>query len=180
MCKYAVVKYKPHYACFSCRKTFKRRLWVDFKKGDEAGKEAKCPECGQLMANMGKDFESPKKDDIKAWAHIKNLYSVGIGYYSCGCTGPGYIPRNTERLIAYFEELKQDYNKQLEFWRGRTEPTNDRETDRDKSKNWDYIVKVPGEAKSAKGPVKNEDAKNYWIGKIKDIEEKLAQVQKHA
>ncbi|RYY33419.1 MAG: hypothetical protein EOP46_16490 [Sphingobacteriaceae bacterium] len=180
MCKYAMVAYKPHYACFNCRKTFKRRLWIDIRKGDENEKEAKCPECAQLMANMGKDFESPKKDDVKAWAHIKNLYSVGIAFQSCGCTGPGYIPQDTERLIAYFEELKQDYTKQLDFWRTRIEPSNDREIARDQSKNGNYIYQIPGEAKSQKGPIKNEDAKNYWIGRIKDVEQKLAQVQKRA
>ncbi|WP_205780567.1 hypothetical protein [Mucilaginibacter limnophilus] len=153
---------------------------MDIKKGDEAGKEAKCPECAQLMANMGKDFEAPKKDNLKAWAHIKNLYSVGVTFHSCGCTGPGYIPQDTERLIAYLQELHQDYHKQLNFWRERHEPTNEREIARDKSKNWNYITQIPVDAKSKKGSVVNEDAKNYWIGRIKDVEQKLFQIQNTA
>lgn len=60
-----MVAYKPHHACFNCCKTFKRRLMGDIKKGEQSTFEAKCPECGELMANMGLDFESPKKDDVK-------------------------------------------------------------------------------------------------------------------
>ncbi len=64
-----MVAYKPHYACFNCRKTFKRKLINDIKRGAESVQEAKCPECEGLMANMGLDFESPKKDDLKKWEH---------------------------------------------------------------------------------------------------------------
>ena len=32
MCRYAMAKYKPHYACFNCRKTFKRKLMWDIKR----------------------------------------------------------------------------------------------------------------------------------------------------
>ena len=68
MCRYAMTRYKQHYACFNCRKTFKRRLLSDLESKDDFQlKEAKCPDCGQLMANMGKDFEAPKKSAIKAW-----------------------------------------------------------------------------------------------------------------
>ena len=68
MCRYAMTRYKPHYACFNCRKTFKRRILSDLESKDDFQlKEAKCPDCVQLMANMGKDFEAPKKSAIKAW-----------------------------------------------------------------------------------------------------------------
>ena len=51
--------YKPHYACFNCRKTFKRRLMGDIKKGEKSLFEARCPECRELMTIMGLDFETP-------------------------------------------------------------------------------------------------------------------------
>ena len=141
MCRYAMIPYKPHYACFNCRKTFKRRMLGDIKGLESSeGVPAKCPECGGLMANMGKDFESPKKTDVKAWAHIQNLYAVGVTFHSCGCTGPGYIPKTGEALIAYFEELIRGYQKQLAFWRNRTEPVTAPEIDRDRSKNFQKIV----------------------------------------
>ena len=62
MCRYAMVSYKPHYACFNCRKTFKRRLFYDIRKGEQ-NDIAKCPQCGKPMADMGLDFASPSKND---------------------------------------------------------------------------------------------------------------------
>jgi len=177
MCRYAMTNYKPHYACFNCRKTFKRRLLSDIENKDDFQlTEAKCPECGQLMANMGKDFEAPKKSDIKVWEQIKLLYSVGIAFHSCGCTGPGYIPNTPERLIAYFQELKDEYQTQLTFWRQREEPTTKKEIDRDISNNWQYLSRFPYDLRPKKGVISNEDAKSYWIDRIKEIEEKLRQI----
>lgn len=166
--------YKPHYACFSCRKTFKRRLLWDINRDDKTTNvEAKCPQCGIMMADMGLDFASPKKDDVKKWKHIQSLYSVGIAFHSCGCTGPGYIPNSAEDLFAYFNEKIACYNNELIFWRSRTEPTNEKEIQRERSKHWSNIGKIPAETKSQKGPVLNEDAKRYWIDKIKQVEQKL-------
>jgi len=173
MCRYAMTSYKPHYACFNCRKTFKRRLMWDIKRDSKDVTEAKCPQCGELMANMGLDFESPKKDNIKEWNHIKDLYSVGITFHSCGCSGPGYIPKDKERLMAYFEEIINDYNKQLVFWRNRVAPTTDKEIQRENSRHWDSICRVPFEQRPKKGAINNEDAKNYWLTRIKEVEEKL-------
>jgi hypothetical protein len=177
MCRYAMVKYKPHYACFNCRKTFKRRLMWDINRDDKRIIEAKCPQCGQLMANMGLDFQSPKKDDIKAWKHIKNLYSVEITFHSCGCTGPGYIPKTKDKLIDYFEELIQVFKTNLEFWRERIEPTNQKEIDRENSKHWDSISKLPYELRKSKVNISNEDAKNYWFERIRDVENKLEKIK---
>jgi len=113
MCRYGMTTYKPHYACFECRKTFKRRLLVDILDGYSTNVQessAKCPECGSIMADMGLDFESPKKKDVKAWKHIALLYDVGITYHSCGCSGPGYIPKEKDSLIAFFQEKIDCYN----------------------------------------------------------------------
>ena len=175
MCRYAMIKYKPHYACFKCRKTFKRKLLSDITGKDASyANEAKCPDCGSLMANMGKDFEAPKKGSLKEWAHIERLYSVGITFHSCGCSGPGYIPNTADKLIAYLEGVKDDYNHNLAFWRQREEPTNKSEVDRDKSLNWKYISQVPTAIRPKKGAVGKEDPINYWIKRITEVEQKLA------
>ena len=174
MCRYAMVLYKPHYACFHCRKTFKRRLLWDINRDDKSPEiEAKCPQCSGLMANMGKDFEAPRKDDVRKWDHIKTLYAVGITFHSCGCTGPGYIPASGEALTSWFTELLKEYNDQLSFWRSRVEPTSQKEVDRDKSKHWDYISKVPFGKRSKKAIIDNETAINYWIGRIKEVNSRL-------
>ncbi|KUJ61486.1 hypothetical protein AR687_12445 [Flavobacteriaceae bacterium CRH] len=170
MCRYAVISYKPHYACFNCQKTFKRRLKKDIKEGKEFTYEAKCPECGQLMANMGFDFESPKKDDARKWEHIKSLYSVGITFHSCGCSGPGYIPNSKEKLQEYFQDLKGKYLKNMDFWRTRTEPTNNRERDRDWDKNW---VELGSVTRKHREIIKNQEGIDFWLERVKEIESKI-------
>jgi hypothetical protein len=170
-----MVSYKPHFACFNCRKTFKRRLKRDVKNGEEPILEAKCPECGELMANMGLDFESPKKDDVKKWEHIKSLYSVGITFHSCGCSGPGYIPNSKEKLIEYFEELKEKYLKNIDFWRSRTEPTNNSERDRDWNKNWVELGSVT--SKKKKEIIKNQEGITFWLKRVQEIESKISLVK---
>ncbi len=177
MCRYAMHSYKPHYACFKCRKAFKRRLMGNTYKVDPAPVAAKCPQCGELMANMGLDFESPKQNDIKAWQHIQSLYSVGITFHSCGCSGPGYIPKNTEALIQYLEDILKDYLENLKFWRQRIVPTNKREMERENSKFWNFISKMPGQLRPQKAPVNTEDAINYWIGRVKEVQLNLEKIQ---
>lgn len=168
MCRYSNARYKPHYACFNCRKAFKRRLMHDINGDDTQLVEAKCPQCGSLMADMGLDFEAPKKDDTAAWNHMKTLYSVGITFHSCGCGGPGYIPRNTDALILFLKRRLEEYKTQLSFWQGRPEPTND--------KYFDKIVQIPYEVRPKQGVISNDDARKFWIGRIKEIEQNLATV----
>lgn len=178
MCKYAMVKYKSHYACFNCRKGFKRKLLRDVTGNDKfQDKEARCPECGGLMANMGKDFETPPRHQLKAWKHLKDLYIVGITFHSCGCTGPGYIPANKERLVTYLEEQLHEFHQQLNFWRRRVEPGNDREVDRDRSKNWHFIRRVSVKERENRKFITNEEGRKYWISRIDEMEEKLGKIQ---
>ncbi|HEY1193126.1 hypothetical protein [Flavobacterium sp.] len=170
MCRYGLATYKPHYACFNCRKTFKRRLFRDIKTG-ESGFEAKCPQCGELTADMGLDFESPKKDDLKKWKHIKSLYSVGITFHSCGCSGPGYIPNSKEKLIEYFDEIKKTYLKNMDFWRTRIEPSTKKEKEQDSNRNWSKLGQISSSYK--KETVTNQEGLDYWHQKVKQIEEKI-------
>lgn len=175
MCKYAMTPYKDHYVCFECQKTFKRRLWLDIRKGKKENSPAKCPQCGAQMANMGKDFESPKQKDDKAWKHLQNLYAVGITYFSCGCTGPGYIPQDHEALLRYFEEIKVDYLNELEFWRKRIEPETKQERIKDEQRNWQKLSAVTN--KYRKEIVKNQEGFDYWIERIKSVEAQIEQVK---
>ncbi len=177
MCRYAMVAYKPHYACFKCRKTFKRRLMWDINRDDKRTVEAKCPQCGELMANMGLDFTAPKRTAIKEWAHLKTLYSVGITFHSCGCSDPGYIPNTTAQLIAYFEALQRGYEQALDCWRHRQEPSNQKEAEQDKHKNIFRITQIPAHIRSGKNAISNEEARQYWLGRIKAVEQKITLVR---
>jgi len=147
----------------------------DIKKGEQSTFEAKCPECGELMANMGLDFESPKKNDLKKWEHLKSLYSVGITFHSCGCNGPGYIPNSKEKLIDYFEDLKVNYLKNIDFWRTRTEPTTKAERDKDNQRNWGKLNTISSNLK--KEVVKNQEGIDFWLGRVREIESKISLIK---
>lgn len=136
----------------------------------------KCPECGGLTADMGLDFESPKKTDIKAWNHIKNLYQTGITFHSCGCSGPGYIPKDKESLIEFLKEKRDIYTEHMRFWATRIEPKTESEKSKDWNQNIKYLHNLPNDFKT--GAKKNEKidlekAVEYWAKKIKFIESHL-------
>ncbi len=176
MCRYAMIAYKPHYACFSCQKTFKRRLLKDVDRNAETSTEARCPECGELMANMGKDFKSPPKNDDKKWQHIRSLYTVGITFHSCGCSGPGYIPNDREAIISYLEQIRSGYEESLVFWRNRTEPDSREQRIKDYQRNWHKLSAVKSNAQ--KQGVSNHEGIDYWIKRIHDVEERIKLAEK--
>ena len=99
---------------------------------------------------------------------------VGIVFHSCGCTGPGYIPNDKDALVAYFQNTLDRYNEHLDFWRNRTEPTTKPEIAREESKHWGEISSIPRDLRPKKGTVSNADAINFWIGRMKEVETKLA------
>lgn len=116
--------YKPHYACFACRKAFRRRLRSDLENAGE-DRPARCPQCGLLMASMGLDFKPPKQDDSKAWELVSRLWEVGITFHSCGCGGPGYRPRDPREYRAFLEKTREDYRATLRYYAD-MEPTTKR------------------------------------------------------
>lgn len=61
MCRYATF-YKEHYACFNCRKAFKKPALFDLPQQPCAGETriVLCPQCRQQMVNLGRDFKAPK------------------------------------------------------------------------------------------------------------------------
>jgi hypothetical protein len=146
-------------------------MW-DINRDDKSRVEAKCPQCSGLMADMGKDFASPKSKDVKRWNYLKTLYSVGIAFHSCGCTGPGYIPNQPEALVAWFNQQLFYYQSQLNFFRQRKEPATQRELDRENSKNW-RVLSATYHLKNKKGIISNQDGINFWLQKIYDIEAKI-------
>lgn len=186
MCRYAMSTYKPHYACFSCRKTFKRRLIWDIDREKHANESipAKCPQCGELMADMGMDFKAPKKDNVKAWKHLSTLYSVEITFHSCGCNGPGRVPRNKEELVEHFEQIKKGYLVHQHFWARRKEdPTTQSQIDKDKHENLAYLLSVPRTVKSGSRKKPQYDAlkaQQFWVERIVELESKIRLVQQQS
>lgn len=115
MCRYATSSYKPHLACFACRKSFKRRLAGDVGH-DGPSMPARCPQCRGLLANMGLDFKPPKQTDRRAWATVANLFEAGETFHSCGCNGPGYRPREPRMLAQYFDDRHRELSEHLSRW----------------------------------------------------------------
>lgn len=108
MCRYGICgPYKKHYACFACRKAFKR-LQVDewpehLQPAEGEVVPAPCPDCGEPMADMGLDFKPPKQRDVEHWAVVEFLFRRGFAYHSCGCGGPGFRPARWADVPTFLE-----------------------------------------------------------------------------
>lgn len=139
MCRYAGKTYKSHYVCFRCRKSFKQISSSDIlgrinknklshKAGFQFNKDTgklktliseienrpiKCPECSQLMADLGLDFKAPKKTALKKWEIVEGIYTIGKVFHSCGCSGPGYIPQNRLEYKDYLIDKLKLYQEYL-------------------------------------------------------------------
>ena len=131
MCRYGRSMYKDAYACFTCRKGFKRRLDKDLLSAKESRmlKEArskaliwkkevtseeteayptvKCPECGKDMVNLGKDLRFPKKERIEQWEAIEYLANQHFSFFTCGCSGIGIIPQNLAQAQQLIKQRSQ-------------------------------------------------------------------------
>ncbi len=186
MCRYGMIAYKPHLACFKCRKTIKRKLLKDINRDalyDEKYEDsiAKCPQCTGLLADMGLDFKSPKKTDVKSWKHLEDLYAVGLTFHSCGCFGPGYMPKDSQAIVDHLSAIKANYVKQRSFWaRLKSEPKSQSEFSKDQNKNWIYYAEIPKELNiGTKNKPKYDTvgAQNYWTARITEVETKILQIK---
>lgn len=96
MCFYAFVHYKPHYACVSCR--------VSFKRHTPRGYEPPCPNCGGPLVRAGHDFAPPPRRDARAWSVVAAVLGEGLryeGFTGCGCgKEPKFRPRTRAELRA--------------------------------------------------------------------------------
>lgn len=111
VCRYGSAAYKEHYACFACRKSWKPLRAA--APGTAPPSAGVCPECAGPTAAMGLDFQPPRRVDRKAWRAVEALYEVGITFRSCGCSGPGYRPRDPALLGAFFRRQQVAYRRAL-------------------------------------------------------------------
>jgi hypothetical protein len=125
MCRYGFYNYKNTYACFNCQIGFKRRNLYDVQPelSDKINKEAriskekgleyiyedneaKCPNCGGEVANLGRDLRLPAKTKDEQWRCIKYLLDNKYNIYSCGCQGIGFVPHKMQDAITLVAEYK--------------------------------------------------------------------------
>lgn len=83
----------------------------------------RCPECGEPMIDMGRDFKSPRQSDKKAWRILQGMFRVGHAFHTCGCDGPGYIPKNPSEYRQYLLERRSSFVQQLELVQNSAEIT---------------------------------------------------------
>jgi hypothetical protein len=182
MCRYGFTTYKPHFACFACRKIFKRRLLRDAlpNAANAASKSANCPQCGGLMPNMGLDFKVPKTKERKAWQHLAYLHEVGITFHSCGCGGTGHIPKDKTALLAHLERIKKNYSTHRDFWaKRRVEPSTPEAVAQDERQHASFLVGLPAEARTSKD-VESFDARKaylYWYEKVVEVARQFYSIQ---
>ena len=177
MCRYAHYSYKPHLACFDCRKTFKRRHLADIQRGATDSVAAKCPQCQGLLANMGLDFKSPPASDYKAWQHLRSLYAAGITYHSCGCSGPGYVPATTAALATYLAERLTGYVQELRYWLTRPEPTTKAEREADHPQSQAHHYQLPYSLTRQQKRIDAAQALAYWQQRVAQVENDLNRVK---
>lgn len=100
MCRYGMSgPYRDHYACFTCRKSFK---WPHDRNAHPSTLAPPvCPQCGGALEAMGLDFKAPPADDAKQWQKVRALADHGIRYVSCVCSGPGPRPEHLRDVAAF-------------------------------------------------------------------------------
>ncbi|RKN41168.1 hypothetical protein [Streptomyces hoynatensis] len=96
MCYYAMTHYKLHYACVSCR--------VSFKQHADPRRVHPCPGCARPLVCAGHDFAPPRRHDVRAWSVVAAVLGEGLRYEGlspCGCgKEPRYRPRTRAALRA--------------------------------------------------------------------------------
>src|SRR5262245_61317298 len=105
MCRYATT-YNDNFACFRCRKAFKRRRpyeWPEHLRPKKLPSPPVCPECAAPMADMGLDFKAPRRSNVKQWKKVEVLFRHGFTYHSCGCCGPGLRPAELREVADFLK-----------------------------------------------------------------------------
>jgi len=123
MCRYAFHIYRPHFACFSCRKMFRPMALedVDEKRADKDMRHVPCPDCKQPMHDMGLNFKAPRQDNVRQWRKVHMLYAHGLAWHDCGCGGTGPHPhtlREAKDLLAQRKPVRLPKVKWSTFLRG--------------------------------------------------------------
>jgi hypothetical protein len=119
MCRYAMSgPYKDRYACFHCRKAFKRRKNDDLpramQRADGEFPIVRCPQCRRPMHDMGMDFKAPPLKDVKQWRKVELLFEHGFTFHSCGCCGPGLMPAELREVEAFLADgLRPSHARKL-------------------------------------------------------------------
>ena len=88
LCRYAWFEYKPRFACFACRKAFKRLLPSDLGPDARRDVAPRCPTCGGGdVTEMGIGFRPPRASRVKEWRLLASLAREGKRFLCCCGSG---------------------------------------------------------------------------------------------
>ena len=87
------------FACFDCRKSFKRKLAAVRKTEHPPA----CPQCSKEMWEMGRQFKAPSQDDIKQWRKVEALVRGGITFHSQRLYHLRNMPKVLREVAPSFE-----------------------------------------------------------------------------
>lgn len=92
--------YPVAHACFGCRKSFKMDV------GYFVHRPAKCPQCEQPLAWMGRTFKAPRIDDLKQWKKVEALWNAGVRFQSY--RGTERLPETLSETTPFLQRLQAE------------------------------------------------------------------------
>jgi len=81
------------YACFACRKVFKKPM------PEESAVDYPCPDCAQPLIMMGTAFRAPRRADEPQWRKVEQLVHAGVLFYR----NAGPRPRSLNEVPAFLQ-----------------------------------------------------------------------------
>lgn len=102
--------YLHPYACFRCRKSFKRASRIDAV--------LPCPDCGGPSVGLTRKFKPPKTSDEKQWRKVEALVREGFLFWSVGerypetlREVPAFVGRHASFIAAERARRPDDYRQ---------------------------------------------------------------------
>lgn len=87
-------RYLVHFACFRCRRSFKRSVEPEVKDYVK-----RCPHCGGRALDLGRRFKPPKADDLAQWKKVRLLVAAGFFFQ--------HVYDEKTRQVPYPETLEE-------------------------------------------------------------------------
>ncbi|MGI4792305.1 MAG: hypothetical protein ACRYFS_26055 [Janthinobacterium lividum] len=95
------------FACFHCRKMHRKTLLRSCYPGVIEKSEApRCAECGSPVVFVGRYFEPPRRNDLKAWKQLELRYTKTGSYLASSGKYYANLPREAVKLIQQEAEQK--------------------------------------------------------------------------
>jgi hypothetical protein len=113
-------QYLHPYACFQCRKSFRRASRPDAV--------LICPHCGGPSIGLNRKFKAPKASDLKQWDKVERLVRHGFFFESVGEPYPtelrdvdafaekhsAYLTRRRQKHASTYEAIEAALNGRVD------------------------------------------------------------------